>query len=217
MKKAEVPTSFKPMEEKLWGKYEKDQNARASQERKNEVLDHLGGSDHFWEYMTETSKQKSKDIMYGNFSDNKKFSVVRKEQLKGDNLLFIVDENGNKENILQSELSIKIADEMNRELFQQYFKEQETLQADKDPLFKKVKDKLKPVIDYPDKPSKLGYPDQPPPESVDGWHPEYGQRDAYYNKLDSQSANSMPTTGNPEIDTKVQRAKKIKKIIGKKA
>lgn len=217
MKKAEVPTSFKPMEEKLWGKYEKDQNIRASQERKNEVLDHLGGSDHAWEYMTETSRQKNKDIMYGNFSDDKKYNIIRKEQLKGDNLLFIVDENGNKENILQSELSIKIADEMNRELFQQYFKEQETLQADKDPLFKKVKDKLKPVIDYPDKPSKLGYPDQSPPEPINGWHPEYGQKDAYYNKLDSQSANAMPATGNPEIDAKVQRAKKIKKIIGKKA
>ena len=216
MKKAEVPTSFKPMEEKLWGKYEKEQNARASQERKNEVLDHLGGSDHFWEYMTETSKQKSKDIMYGNFSDNKKFSVVRKEQLKGDNLLFIVDENGNKENILQSELSIKIADEMNRELFQQYFKEQETLQADKDPLFKKVKDKLKPIIDYPDKPSKLGYPDQPPPESVNGWHPEYGNKGDYYNKLDPQSAEAMPPTGNAEIDAKVQKAKRIKKVLGKK-
>jgi len=217
MKKAEVPTSFKQPEERLWTKYNKLENARWSQERKNEILDHLGGSDHAWEYMTETSRQKNKDIMYGNFSDSKKFSVVRKEQLKGDNLLFIVDENGNKENILQSELSIKIADEMNRELFQQYFKEQETLQADKDPLFKKVKDKLKPVIDYPDKPSKLGYPDQSPPEPINGWHPEYGQKDAYYNKLDSQSANSMPTTGNPEIDAKVQRAKKIKKIIGKKA
>jgi hypothetical protein len=51
MKKAEVPTSFKPAEEKLWGKYEKEQNARFSQERKNEVLDHLGGSDHAWEYV----------------------------------------------------------------------------------------------------------------------------------------------------------------------
>ena len=34
MKKAECPTSFKPIEEKMWGKYEKNKNARASQERK---------------------------------------------------------------------------------------------------------------------------------------------------------------------------------------
>ena len=81
MKKAEVPTSFKPMEEKLWGKYEKNQNARLSQERKNEVLDHLGGSDHAWEYMTETSRQKNQDIMYGHFGGDKK-KVVRKEEIK---------------------------------------------------------------------------------------------------------------------------------------
>lgn len=104
---------------------------------------------------------------------------------------------------------------MNRELFRQYFKEQETLQADKDPLFKKVKDKLKPIIDYSDKPSKLGYPDQPPPESVDGWHPEYGQKDAYYNKLDSQSANAMPATGNLRSIRRQRRQKKLKHLSRK--
>jgi len=212
MKKAEVPTSFKPMEEKLWGKYEKNKNARLSQERKNEVLDHLGGSDHAWEWLTETSRQKNQDIMYGHFGGDKK-KVVRKEEIKGDTLLLIVDETGKKESILQSELSIKLADEFNKELFEKYFQEQETLQADKDPLFKKVSNRLKLVIDYPDKPSKFGYPDMPPPEMINGWHPEYGQDRGYYNKLDSHSAESMPTTGNPQIDAKVLKARKIKKII----
>lgn len=212
MKKAEVPTSFKPMEEKLWGKYEKNQNARLSQERKNEVLDHLGGSDHAWEWLTETSKKKNEDIMYGHFGGKDK-KVFRKEDVKGDVLLFISDETGKKERILQSELSIKLADEFNKELFEKYFQEQETLQADKDPLFKKVSNRLKSIIDYPDKPSKAGYPDMPPPEVVNGWHPEYGQKDAYYNKLDPHSARSMPTTGNVEIDTKVSKAKRIKSII----
>jgi len=212
MKKAEVPTSFKPMEEKLWGKYEKNQNARLSQERKNEILDHLGGSDHAWGWLTETSRQKNQDIMYGHFGGDKK-KVVRKEEIKGDTLLFIVDENGKKESILQSELSIKLADEFNKELFDKYFQEQETLQADKDPLFKKVSKRLKKEIDYPDKPSKAGYPNTPPPEMFNGWHPEYGQKDAYYNKLDSHSAESMPTTGNPQIDAKVSKAKRIKKLI----
>ena len=212
MKKAEVPTSFKPMEEKLWGKYEKNQNARLSQERKNEVLDHLGGSDHAWEWLTETSKKKNEDIMYGHFGGKDK-KVFRKEDVKGDVLLFISDETGKKERILQSELSIKLADEFNKELFEKYFQEQETLQADKDPLFKKVSSRLKPVIDYPDKPSKAGYPDMPPPEVVNGWHPEYGQKDAYYNKLDPQSAESMPTTGNPQIDAKVLKAKRIKQLV----
>jgi hypothetical protein len=212
MKRAEVPTSFKPMEEKLWGKYEKNQNARLTQERKNEVLDHLGGSDHAWEWLTETSKKKNEDIMYGHFGGKDK-KVVRKEDVKGDVLLFISDETGKKERILQSELSIELADEFNKELFEKYFQEQETLQADKDPLFKKVSNRLKSIIDYPDKPSKAGYPDMPPPEVVNGWHPEYGQDKGYYNKLDPHSARSMPTTGNVEIDTKVSKAKRIKSII----
>jgi hypothetical protein len=147
--------------------------------------------------------------MYGNFGgEQKKGKVVRKEQLKGDTLLFIADENGNKENILQSELSILLADEFNKELFEKYFKENENAQVDKDPLFKKVSKRLKKEIDYPDKPSKVGYPDQPPPEMVNGYHPEYGEKDSYYNKLDQQSASAMPSTGNPHIDKKVKTARK---------
>jgi hypothetical protein len=205
MKKAEVPTSFKKAEERLWGKYEKEQNARFSQERKNEVLDHLGGGDHFWEYMTETSRQKNNDIMYGNFGDSNK-KIVRKEELKGDTLLFITDESGKKESILQSELSINLANEFNRELFQKYFQEQETLQADKDPLFKKVSKKLRKEIDYDDKPSSSGYPNNPPPEMVNGWHPEYGKRDAMYNRMDPKSA---------EVMQRVKKLEKVKSIVKK--
>jgi len=208
MKKAEVPTSFKPAEEKLWGKYEKDKNSRMSQERKNEVLDHLGGSDHAWEYMTETSREKNNKIMYGNFDNKKELKVVRKEELKGDTLLFILDETNKKESILQSELSIQIANEYNKELFQKYFQEQETMQADKDPLFKRVSKRLKKEIDYADKPAKNGYPNDPPPEMVNGWNPEYGKDKGYYNKLDPQSAKAMPPTGNPEIDKRVKKARK---------
>ena len=218
MKQAEVPSSFKQAEERMWTKYNKQQNARWSQERKNQILDHLGGSDHAWEWLTETSKKKNREIMYGNFGgEPSKKKVIRQEQLKGDQLLFIVDENGKQESILQSELSIKIADEMNKELFDKYFQEQETIQADKDPLFRKVKNRLNSVIDYPDKPAKLGYPNDPPPETVNGWHPEYGQKSDYYNKLDPQSADAMPMTGNPEIDAKVRRAKTLKKVLNKKA
>ena len=217
MKQAEVPSSFKQAEERVWTKYNKQQNARWSQERKNQILDHLGGSDHAWEWLTETSKKKNKEIMYGNFGgEPSKKKIIRKEQLKGDNLLFIVDETGKQESILQSELSIKIADEMNKELFDKYFQEQETIQADKDPLFRKVKNRLNSVIDYPDKPAKLGYPNDPPPETVNGWHPEYGQKSDYYNKLDPQSADAMPATGNPEIDAKVRRAKTLKRVLGKR-
>jgi len=208
MKKAEVPTSFKKPEERIWTKYNKLENARWSQERKNEILDHLGGSDHAWEWLTETSKQKNKDIMYGHFGGQKKSSVVRKEDVKGDKLLFIVDENGKKETILQSELSIQLADEFNKELFEKYFQEQETLQADKDPLFRRVKSRLKSVVDYENKPSASGFPDIPPPETVNGYHPEFGKKGNMYNTLDKTSADSMPLTGDPDIDNKILKAKK---------
>lgn len=211
MKKAEVPSSFKEPEDRLWGKYEKDRNFRASQERKNEVLDHLGGGDHFWEYMTETSRGKNNKIVYDNFDlDKKEYKIVRKEELKGDTLLFIVDENGKKETILQSDLSCKIADQFNQELFEKYFQEQETLNADKDLLFKKVSSKLKKQIDYPDKPSKKGYPNEAPPKTIDGWHPDLVNGSGAsnkYNRLDPISANSMPLTDNPDIDKKVRAAK----------
>jgi hypothetical protein len=208
MKRAEVPSSFKKAEDRMWGKYEKNKNTRMSQEKKNEVLDHLGGSDHFWEFMTETSRKKNNDIMYGNFGGKK---VVRKEELKGDTLLFIADENGKKESILQSELSIRLANQFNKELFEKYFSEQETTNVDKDPLFKKLSKRLKKEINYSDKPSKKGYPNDPPPEMVNGWHPDYGKDKGYYNKLDPQSAKSMPSTDNPEIDKKVKSARSNQK------
>ena len=216
MKKAECPTSFKKPEERLWGRYEKNKNARMSQERKNEVLDLVGTSDHAWEWLTETSRKKTQDIMYGNFGEKGK-KIVRKEQLKNDYLVFIVDENGNKEQVLQSKLNSILSDKFDREIFAQYFDEQETIRADKDPLFRRVSNKLKPIIDYPDKPSKAGYPNDPPPEMVNGWHPEYGQDRGYYNKLDPQSAAAMPSTDNPVIDAKVQKAKRLKEIMKKKA
>ena len=146
--------------------------------------------------------------MYGHFGGQKKSSVVRKEDVKGDKLLFIVDENGKKETILQSELSIQLADEFNKELFEKYFQEQETLQADKDPLFKRVKSRLKTIVDYENKPSASGFPDIPPPETVNGYHPEFGKKGNMYNTLDKTSADSMPLTGDPDIDNKILKAKK---------
>jgi hypothetical protein len=101
--------------------------------------------------------------------------------------------------------------------FRNNIEEQETIQADQDPLFKKVAKRLKPAIDYPNKPSPNGFPTEPPPEMIDGWHPEYGNKSNYYNTLDPHSANSMPTTGNAEIDAKVRRAKTLKRVLGKRA
>ena len=216
MKQAEVPTSFKGPEERLWGKYEKEKNTRNSQHKKNVVLDHLGGGDHFLEYVYENGRQKNQ-ISYEMFGGKAPKKVIRKEQLRADSLLFITDESGNKETVLQSEINNKLDYEFNKELFEKYFQEQQTLQADKDPLFKKVTKRLKTELDYPDKPSKAGYPNDPPPEMVNGFHPEYGNKGDYYNKLDPQSAEAMPKTGNSEIDAKVEKAKRLKKILGKRA
>ena len=101
--------------------------------------------------------------------------------------------------------------------------EQQTLDAPNDPLFKKVADKLRKQIDYPDKPAKAGYPNNPPPEMVNGKHPEYGQKSDYYKRLDPHSAEAMPPTGNPKIDTNIQKSvdmkrkvRKLKNIIGKR-
>ena len=84
-----------------------------------------------------------------------------------------------------------------------------------DPLVKRVRKKLLTQIDYKDKPSKKGYPEQPPVE-IDpktGMHPKYGKT-YKYDKLDPVSAVSMRNapTGNPEIDANVEKAAKKKYV-----
>ena len=90
-------------------------------------------------------------------------------------------------------------------------------------------DKIKKVRkdwNYKGKPSPKGEPDDPPPEldSKTGQHPQHGQHAARYKKLDPQSAESMPPTGNPEIDAlvdkqknKKEKARKVRNIIGQQA
>jgi hypothetical protein len=211
MKNVEVPQEFKA-QPNVWRKGELKRNEMLSQQRKNDVLEMTGNSDWHWEYMTETSRNRNKNIQYTNFEDKSekvKGKVIRKEELRGDYLVFIQDQKTNeKKTILQSELNELLAQENAPKEFQKYFQEQETLQADKDPLFKRVSKRLKKEIDYPDKPAKNGYPNDSPPEMINGWHPEYGKDKGYYNKLDPHSAESMPSTGNSEIDDKVQKTRK---------
>jgi hypothetical protein len=76
--------------------------------------------------------------------------------------------------------------------------------------FEKIK-RLRKTWDYKDKPSPDGEPKNPPPEMVNGFHPEYGKHAARYKKLDPQSAKAMPPTGDPETDALVKKqAKKPK-------
>jgi hypothetical protein len=216
MKTPEVPSSFKQSEDRVWGKYEKEKNADLSQQRKNDVMDQLGNSDWHWEYMTETNRKKNKDIQYTNFDDKSekvKGKIVRKEELKGDHLVFLHDEKTNeKKTMLQSEINELLAQEHMPDEFKMFLEQQnETERYEKDPLFKRVSKRLKKEIDYPDKPAKNGYPNDPPPEMVNGMHPDYGKDKGYYDKLDPQSAKAMPLTGNPHIDKKVKAAAKKSK------
>ena len=55
------------------------------------------------------------------------------------------------------------------------------------------------------------YPEDPPPEMVNGYHPDLVNGEKVSNrfdKLDPQSAKAMPPTGNPHIDKKVRAAAK---------
>ena len=59
------------------------------------------------------------------------------------------------------------------------------------------------------------YPEDPPPEPINGWHPDLvdGEKVSNrYNKLDPISAKAMPKTGNPHIDKKVAKAAKKPKV-----
>ena len=101
-------------------------------------------------------------------------------------------------------------------------KEASPEQIEKEKNFDKV-NKIKQIIgdtkrgdiqpEYPDKPAvELG---------PDGYHPNYGKK-YKHDKLDPDSAEAMPDTGNPEIDTNVKKvsdvkrkARKLKTLLGK--
>ena len=64
---------------------------------------------------------------------------------------------------------------------------------------------------YDGKPAPLGFPIESPPEMKNGMHPDLvdGKKIAdRFNRLDPQSAEAMPLTGNPHIDKKVRAAAK---------
>lgn len=213
MKKAEVPTSFKRIEDTMWKKQERAQNARFSQERKNMILDSVGTSDHAWEYITDRSASGNEAKIYENFGQGIKNKIIEKKKIGNDYIIKMYNEEGNVETITQSVL--------NERLQKQYeLTEQQTLNAPDDPIIKRVRDKLLSKIDYEDKPAVMGYPNTPPPKLKGGFHPQYGDRQDYYNRLDRYSADTMsqPLTGNEKIDSKVlgqTTSAKLNKIIRK--
>ena len=173
-----------------WRTSDKYWSRYQSTERMNVVFDQVGHGDQYWEMIIDDNKNKKK---------------IRDRKVQ-EHL-----------NILSHERAMLKENPNFKSPFRENIKEQETIDAPNDPLFNRVSKKLKTVIDYPDKPSPNGYPDDLPPQQVNGWHQDYGKRDGYYNKLDPQSAEAMPPTGNPDIDAKVQKAKRIKQMAKKRA
>ena len=144
-----------------WQKY----NAKLSQGKKNIVLEKIGEGKQAWNYMlNHGAAMDAKNLeefwgknpdFYSYFFNGKKYRPIRKEQVKGDYIVFLVDEFGANSSMLQSELNEKLAEEDDKKLLVEY--------------------------------GKL-----------------YGK---FYNKLDPISANSMPPTGDPEIDAIVDKQK----------
>ena len=231
MKSESVPPQFKSTSDnRMWRKYEYKENIRASQEKKNQVLELIGEGDHQWNYMINnerwrTSQQMKKfygnhDYLYDYYYGGKKHKVLRKEQLEKDFLLFLEDEDGVKSHILQSELNDLLAYEKDKEDFKGHYL-YETEQKEREKNFDRAT-KLKSVIGQ----MRRGeiapeYPDDPPPKMINNWHPKFGKK-YKHDKLDPHSAEAMPKQGDPEIDASIEKAtdhkakaRKLKNLLGK--
>ena len=146
MKIPDVPKQYKPPMN-VWGKADYNVNVRASQEKKNEVLELLGAAEHHWTYLTEDRRKQK-----------------------------------------QEKVNEMMSAEFDKQLEMMYEK------------YKVKENKTDKVIKYL-KDSNL-----------------------VYDKLDPQSAESMPSTGDPTIDANVkkatnakEKARKLKILLGKKA
>ena len=214
-----IEKTFKQPQD-IWNKDWHGYNQRTSQGKKNVVLELIGQSTDAFNYMlTDSKKMNAKQMdefwglhpeMHSYVYNGKKYKTLRKEELKGDVLVFLVDEKGIKTSILQSQLNDQLAQEHDQELLDEYNKlnpKKEPIDYKKDPLIKKVMGRLKNEIDYPDKPARKGYPNKPPPKMVNGMHPKLG-KNYKYDKLDPVSAVMMSRapTGDPEIDANVRKA-----------
>ena len=156
---------------------------------------------------------RTSDKYWGGYESQERLNVIYDHVGHG-NLYWdeIVAHNQSKKGVrdrdVQEELNKHYAVLAERKMMNELgLNEQETLEAPNDPLLRRVMGKLKPQIDYPDKPSPMGYPNKPPMQRPDGYPSDYGMRDNYYNRLDQISADSMPPTGNEFIDRKVDAQK----------
>ena len=181
-KESDDMTKAKNAAGQTWRLNDKHWSRYESAERMNIVYDNIGHGSQYWDMIVNQNKRDIRD---------KAIQEYR--------------------NIIAHNKAMLSEDSTYQSPFENNIKEQETIRADQDPLFKKVSKRLKKEIDYPDKPAKNGYPNDPPPEMVNGMHPDLvdGKKIAdRFNRLDPQSAKSMPSTGNPHIDKKVKAATK---------
>ena len=195
-KQSEETVKAKNAAGQVWRTQDKYWGGYESQERMNVIYDHIGHGDMYWD-MIVNENQNKKGIRDRKIQEHLNMINHEKEMRK-------IDSNYQRPTI----------------------DEQETMQYDNDPLVKRVLNKIKSQVDYPDKPSKVGYPDKLPPNTQNGreFNPNMGQqKDAYYKKLDPHSAEAMPPTGDEKIDANVAKAtdaktkaRKIKNLLGKK-
>ena len=166
-----------------WRLKDKAWQGYETSERMNVVYDKVGHGDQAWDMIVKENEKKKKDREL-----QEKLNIVAHEKA-------LMKENPNYKTPFN----------------QNFIDEQETLDADNDPLFKKVSKTLKKNIDYSKKPARKGYPNDPPPMMVNGRHPDLvANKDKvsnYYNRLDPVSAKAMPKTDNDSIDKKVDLAK----------
>ena len=97
-------------ERSAWSKDWQGYNAKLSQNKKNQVLELVGDGKHYFDYMLNDSKIKNAEEMekfwglhpelYSYVMGGKKYKATRKEQVRGDYLVFLTDENGEKTSML---------------------------------------------------------------------------------------------------------------------
>jgi len=165
-------------ENRYWQGYE-------TTERMNIVYDRMGHGQQAWDAIIEDARQK-------NGWKNREIQE-QLNQIAHEKAMRKIDPD------FESPWTLKEMEDPNKDEIDKYMK---------DPLVKRVRNRLLTQIDYPDKPSKKGYPDEAPKPQVDGWHSDYGKKSGYYKKLDPVSALAMPTQGDPEIDAEVEKQKK---------
>jgi hypothetical protein len=174
MKIPDTPKQYKP-QTNIWQKQDYNANVRASQEKKNEVLELLGAAEHHWTYLTEDRRRQKQERV------NEELSAEFDKQLE----------------VLYEKHKLKEG------------KVNKTISA--------VKNNIDVAPD--------DAPPTSPPAAVmpNGYHSKYGKHHKH-DKLDPHSAESMPPTGDPEIDANIkkatntkEKARKLKILLGKKA